>query len=363
MTEPVYEMCWDCGNCGQKELLGLTHRHCPNCGAPQDPDKRYFPAEDRKVAVHDHQFVGRDRECAYCGEANAASAVHCTGCGAPLADGSQAVQLQPSPDHQVAQAAMLGATSPAPTKRSRAGMFILIALAAVVVLGIVFMFWTEKASVSVSGHQWTRSVEIQSLQSLSRGAWCDQLPQGAYSIRREQRQRSTRRIPDGETCSNVNVDNGDGTYRQERQCEPRYREEPVYDSYCNFQIDDWAHQSWQHARGDSTSPAPTWPTYSVTGCQTLGCTRRGQTQERNTVLFRRDDSTETYDCDFELTRWMSLGIGQTMEAEFRVIGGGIDCDSVGGTSTTADAEEGTSPPPTAVPSPPSDKDEPPTAIK
>ena len=30
--EPVYEMLWDCGYCGHKKLLGLTHRFCANCG-------------------------------------------------------------------------------------------------------------------------------------------------------------------------------------------------------------------------------------------------------------------------------------------------------------------------------------------
>ena len=32
MVEPVFEMLWDCSYCSAKKLLGLTHRHCPNCG-------------------------------------------------------------------------------------------------------------------------------------------------------------------------------------------------------------------------------------------------------------------------------------------------------------------------------------------
>src|SRR5688572_28230933 len=42
--EQVFQMLWDCRFCGTSKLLGLDHRHCPNCGAAQDPEWRYFPA-------------------------------------------------------------------------------------------------------------------------------------------------------------------------------------------------------------------------------------------------------------------------------------------------------------------------------
>src|SRR4029078_11427250 len=58
--EAVYEMIWDCKFCGQKKLLGLTHRFCAGCGAPQDPAARYFPPEHENVAVLDHPLRGAD---------------------------------------------------------------------------------------------------------------------------------------------------------------------------------------------------------------------------------------------------------------------------------------------------------------
>jgi len=342
-------MFWDCGSCGQTELLGLTHRHCPTCGSPQDPEKRYFPTEDKKVAVHEHRFVGRDRECAYCQEANSAAAEHCGRCGAPLQDGSEAVAVQTSsaPNQgfqsasnqgfKSAQSAMLQATEAPKKKKSRAGLFVGLGILAVVVIGIAFtLFWKETGSVAVTGHQWERSVEIQSMQTVNRGTWCDSLPRGAFSIRREQRQRSTRRVQDGETCSNVNVDNGDGTFRQEQRCEPRYRQEAVYDTYCTYQINDWNHQTWVHARGASTAPPPSWPAFSVTGCQSLGCTRQGRTIERNVVMFQREGNGEAHECDFDLARWQSFSVGQQAEAQFRVIGGGLDCESLGGSGAAVE---------------------------
>jgi len=74
MAEPVYEMVWDCRYCTAKKLLGLTHRHCPNCGAQQDPNARYFPLDHEKVAVQNHEFVGADMQCRYCGGASSKSA-------------------------------------------------------------------------------------------------------------------------------------------------------------------------------------------------------------------------------------------------------------------------------------------------
>ena len=59
-----YEMLWNCGACGSEKLLGVTHRHCPNCGAAQEASRRYFPSDEEKVAVADHRYTGVDHQCA-----------------------------------------------------------------------------------------------------------------------------------------------------------------------------------------------------------------------------------------------------------------------------------------------------------
>ena len=88
--EKTYEMMWDCEYCNTPKLLGKTHRFCPNCGAPQNPEKRYFPPENEKVAVEDHQFVGADLHCPACSFANSRTANNCGNCGSPLAGGKDA---------------------------------------------------------------------------------------------------------------------------------------------------------------------------------------------------------------------------------------------------------------------------------
>ena len=54
MEETHYEMLWDCEYCGTDKLLGVSQKFCPNCGSAQNAEKRYFPKDDEKVAVADH---------------------------------------------------------------------------------------------------------------------------------------------------------------------------------------------------------------------------------------------------------------------------------------------------------------------
>ncbi len=143
----TYEMLWDCKFCRTPKLLGLTHRYCPVCGAPQDAEARYFPSDEEKVLVKDHQYFGKDLVCEHCNTFNSRNSQHCRDCGAPL---------QSSPDAPV-QNENSGArgllasngkpqqplTSDAPRKRSRVAQFVWLALAALVATICVFSFGSE----------------------------------------------------------------------------------------------------------------------------------------------------------------------------------------------------------------------------
>ena len=58
-NEKSYEMLWDCSSCGEKGLLGKTHRRCPSCGAAQDERTRRFPEKGEEVEARAHVFAGR----------------------------------------------------------------------------------------------------------------------------------------------------------------------------------------------------------------------------------------------------------------------------------------------------------------
>src|SRR5438067_1545971 len=86
----TFEMLWDCSFCGATKLLGITHRHCPNCGAEQDQTKRYFPSDADKVAVKEDIYAGTDKVCGSCKAPNGAKAEFCMKCGAPLDEAAAA---------------------------------------------------------------------------------------------------------------------------------------------------------------------------------------------------------------------------------------------------------------------------------
>jgi len=321
--EKHYEMLWDCPRCGTEGLLGKTHRHCPACGAPQDPDKRYFPDEENKVAVEDHVFVGADKECPACSTPNAASAGFCVNCGSPM-DGSKGVSIQDD-----------GSESPAPPPAPPSGKGKMIAIIAgllivlVAIAGIVFATWKEDGGAMAKAHSWERTIDIESFQKVKEGEWCDRKPRDAYNVRTEQKKRDTEKVQVGETCKTVRKDKGDGTFSEKEQCKPKYEEKPVYDDWCTFYVDRWKKARAEQAKGDSVDPDPAWPEVTVKECRQLGCERQGKKRESYTVHFERqgkDSSVST--CDFDEIRWSSIAVGDYFTAQFRRMDGGLDCDSL-----------------------------------
>ena len=128
-----YEMLWDCPHCDTKKNLGVTHRHCPNCGAPQDASKRYFPS-DVSAALAD------------------------VVCGAPL-DGMKAVPL--ILQHKAAPAA----------KGRPWGWYIL----AFVLLMSVAIWWRcirkKNIELDVKGHRWATVITVEEYREVGQSGW------------------------------------------------------------------------------------------------------------------------------------------------------------------------------------------------
>src|SRR6185369_9036266 len=123
-TVGTYEMLWDCDHCGAKGMLGASQRHCAECGAQQNPDKRYFPKEGEEKRIDGHQYEGADRHCGSCNAPMGARAKNCTNCGAPM-DGSvkevKGVQA-PAP--------------PPPKKRGKGMLFVILGVILLLCVGI-----------------------------------------------------------------------------------------------------------------------------------------------------------------------------------------------------------------------------------
>lgn len=331
----TYEMFWDCKFCRTPRLLGLSHRHCPICGAPQNAAERYFPSDAEKVRVADHVYIGRDLICAHCGTYNSRSSRHCRDCGAPTAEGAEAgvqpdvVGAPQSPAHKSPAPQPLVPRAPRKTQPSRRRYVGWLVWTVVLVLfagGALFFLWKKEASFEVTGHSWERRIEIERFGPVRESAWCDQLPPGAREVRRSRAVRSQERVPDGETCTTRKVDQGDGTFREVRDCKPRYKTRPIEDYRCDYDVNRWSTARFVEAKGQAATPAPVWPVVPPLGnCRTVGCERQGGKREVYRVQLRGEQATT---CEVDQATWAKMRLGARFSGRVRVIGGGLDCSSL-----------------------------------
>lgn len=342
-TEIYYEMLWDCPVCKTMGLLGDSHRHCPTCGAAQDPSKRYFPQPGNEVEAKNHKFVGTDWRCAYCDSPNSAAAAHCTNCGGGQ-DGTKPVAIVV--DTSAAPSAVVVPTLP----RSKLWLWALALLTmALVGLGTL-LTRTHETTANVSGRSWQREIQIEQLAATSESAWCDNVPADAYTVTQNREQRSTRRIEDGQTCRDERIDKGDGTFVKRRDCTPRYREQPVFDNRCHFQVNRWK-TSRSAKVGPETAAMPMWPSLAPIGGPSnshhisqasgqtrsqgnapvdgvrnvLGAEREGTRHESYVLLLQSGGKTWTCEVPFEV--WNKYQEGTNLPVQVRMTGG-VDCSSV-----------------------------------
>lgn len=323
----VFEMLWDCEHCDTKNLLGRTNRYCPSCGAPQDPKRRRFPEPGQEVAAN-AEYDGADHHCPACSTANGAKAKHCRHCGSPMDGSGQVKRLADQVDGRTAPAP--AAPAPPVAKKRSPLLFVLGGLATLFcgVCGVA-TFWTKPAKATVSGHTWERTIDIERFGPTSDSTWCDSLPSGAYDVSKSRKQRSTNKVPDGETCTTRNVDRGDGTFERKQECRPKYKEEPVYDDHCSFKVDRWAKHRSVKAEG-TRADEPRWP--ALTGLKAgsvVGSEREGARREVFTVELKGPKG-ERWSCDVGQGSWSSLQPGSSHDVQVRVLTGGVDCSTLGG---------------------------------
>jgi hypothetical protein len=322
-TGKTYEMLWSCEYCGAKKLLGKTHRHCPECGAAQDPARRYFPSDDEKVAVEDHVFVGSDVHCPTCKAPMSAAAKHCAECGAALTGGAEVARIADSGD--------AGKDPKRPAKRrSRKGLVVGLVFAGLGVLSILFIvlaLWTEEKQLTTIGHTWQREIKIEVFGPKAESAWCDSMPGDAYSVSRSREVRSYNSVKTGESCSTRRVDNGDGTFTEKRECTPEYRQEPVYGDKCNYTVDRWGYSRSATASGRSLAETPAWPQFVLRAAGTsVGSEREGQRIDTYTVHFADGaDAAKTRTCGLPEANWRAIPIGSQWRADAYVLTGELDC--------------------------------------
>jgi hypothetical protein len=337
MTEAVYEIFWDCEYCGAKGLLGKSHRHCPTCGAAQNPEKRYFPPPEDRVPVHEHRYVGADLRCPACEAPNSAAAAHCVNCGSPVAEGESVQRVadsaptdpQPVPAPSRSSKTDGGSAGAPPAHRARWPWIALLAVLGLVVGWILLAtLWTRPAQLEVQAQTWERKLAIEELRETQQSSWCDEMPADARGVGRSERVRSTRKVPDGEDCRDVQTDRGDGTFTVERKCTPRYRNEDVMAAWCDYRAKSWEKARELTEAGDGLSPGPAWPHFESNPCQQLGCLRAGQRTEAYSVVMQESKAGAEHRCDLPEDKWRSMTPGSIWLAKVGKVGDRLKCGSL-----------------------------------
>ncbi len=333
--EAVYEMLWDCRYCGASKLLGVTHRHCPQCGGAQDPSWRYFPSDQEKVLAKDHRYVGVDKLCSYCGTANSAAAKCCGQCGAAL---DEAAEIKPLPgrarsegvefqteDLQARQRGIVAPTAPPPPAPSRL-KYVVGAILTIVAGVIAAVFWTKTTEVTVLAQRWNREISLEVLKPVSQSSWCDSVPSDAYGLSRRRQQRDTREVPDGEECSTQQIDRGDGSFVEREVCHTRYRSEAIYDDRCSYTVNRWVPNRVAQLAGASLADLA-WPSAQpVKAGNCLGCEREGPRQEHYTVELGGLKRPTT--CELPQAVWQKAQVGAKFRLKVGAVIGDARCDSL-----------------------------------
>ena len=313
-----FEMLWDCDHCDARGLLGKSQRHCAHCGAPQNPDKRYFPQPGEERRVDGHLYEGADRGCPACGVPQSARANHCTHCGSVL-DG--AAEVRGVADVAAAARAAPGA-GPA-RRRRRIWPYVVLGLT-VICFGVWFRCMrSQSAQIEVAAHRWSRAVAIEEFNERSEEAWRNEVPLEAGFPVCHERQRGTRQVEDGEDCHTERKDKKDGTFEQVKKCKPKLRSEPVMDSWCRFTARRWKAVDEVKAAGSGLTGA--WPASlpPAEAAMTLGARRQGKRSETLTLEFR-DHGT----CEVAEPVWRKYSDGQKLTAEVRASSGDVVCSSL-----------------------------------
>lgn len=333
--DAVYEMLWDCKYCGQKKLLGITHRFCASCGAPQDPQTRYFPPDHEKVPVHHHPYVGADVTCPACRQPMSRAAKCCTNCGSPIDKGAQValradVVVPPPNAFGPSAFAHAGPPQPAAPRRSLAWLFALIggALFLFVAMLLVVALWKREGVFEVTGHSWERTIAIERYEAVRKTVWCDDAPSGARVLSRRKEQRGTKKEQDGEVCGMRKKDLGNGSYKEVKECTPKYKDVPVMDEKCDVELTEWRPSRRISEKGKSLAETPRWPVSRVTGGTCIGCEREGARTERYTVELVDQKSKDAASCDLPEARWSTFAKGSKWKGQMRVVTAGVDCEEL-----------------------------------
>lgn len=291
-----YQMWWDCDQCGSTKLLGVDHRHCPNCGQVQNEDRRYFPPQNEATPTKYNPTP--DHECPYCGAPSSAAANNCCTCGGPM-DGSAPAPKRPTtrsmagetvdaPDRALearqkaekeALAAFHAPAAHRARERLRASEYkqtraaaeqhnrdqgnlwreregfdvpetdepewkqpfvqqykreLAIGAALVAIVGLIWMFffWQKTITAEVTATPWERAQVIEQFKTVQDSEWCSSKPGDAYHVSNYQKVHHHETVTDCYSCDCHSEQYQSGSHQE---CHTE-RQDNGNGSYSSYQV-------------------------------------------------------------------------------------------------------------------------------
>ena len=138
-------------------------------------------------------------------------------------------------------------------------------------------------------------------------------------------------MKDGETCQTRKKDNGNGTFKEVRECQPKFRNDPVMSDRCEFEVTDWRTTRTLSREGREPQDPPRWPIVALQRPGTcIGCEREGPHSESYTVKFvdSKAKGGDPLTCTVPEARWTGFAKGSKWKGQVRVLTAGVDCDAL-----------------------------------
>lgn len=342
---------WDCLQCSSTGIRGDI-RECPNCGKPRNADTKFYMAENiAYVPATEEKTISRNPDwlCSYCNSLNSDSLNECKGCGASKTASEQnyfdlhckqesadeKLSYDYTEEHESRFECILRWF-----KNSLKNIAYIVAAVTSIFL-MIFLLKTHTEEMTVSGFEWTRTIDIQQLETFDESGWS--LPSTArlkYSATEfkeyedvfdhyetKTRQVQKERLIGYETYISGYRDLGNGMfeeiteqrpvyqtyYETETYQEPIYRQEPVYATRYYYEIDRWIDKRVIRTNGNNQNPV--WGnTETLTDKERIS----DKHEKYQVILINNENETVTTDIDFNL--WNSLSYGDTVTAEVNRFG-------------------------------------------
>lgn len=343
----IREGAWDCPHCGRKRNRG-SDKFCGGCGAPRGEEVRFYLPDDAREVTEAAELAraqaGPDWICPYCEGDNPAGNAFCSGCGASK-DGATARQVV---EHRDAPAPLPPPLpQPAVSQPAGGGLKTLKKGCGIGCLGLLLLggfFWflgrPRETTLTAEGFSWERTVQVETLRTVTEEAWENELPGGARALSRSRQVHHTNRVQIGTerrtrtVSEQVQVgterikvgtrDLGNGYFedvyedrpvyedrsREETYDEPVYREDPVYAVKVRYEIDKWLSDREEKAAGQDRSPR--WPAARLADDE-----RPGARKEAYEVRFRDEEGETSVWRTTNEAEWRRIEPGGSYRAEVR----------------------------------------------